>query len=206
VNQQLDSESAENSRVISDLTINLRELQDNNSALEKKKQQLLEEKELLEETNQKNAKEIESLKQRNTGLSETEAGLNSQIDGLKQEKERLTVELSQVKPDFDSRQKDFLQQQQNLEQEKKRLKASYQAIRLLIRENYLSTPETKIIEMIASRQGTMTIDILTASTGVQKGIIESIIGSLAKRGILEISESGEISVLKTITLFTGKED
>ncbi|MHA2294921.1 MAG: hypothetical protein ACXAEU_10470 [Candidatus Hodarchaeales archaeon] len=205
LNKKLDGQSSENSRSISDLTINLRESQEKKSALESKKKELLDEKELFEEASRKNAEEIESLQQKVSELSSNEKNLKERIETLKQEKEKLTGELSRVKPDFDKRQNELVQQKKERELERGKIDASFQAIRLLVQKDYLSTPETKIIEMIATQKGSLTVDILTVSTGLQKSIIENITGSLAKRGILEITDSGGITILKPMTLFTEKE-
>ena len=200
VSQQLDETSAENARRISDLNINLRELQEKKGGLEKKKRGLEEDSSLLEEAGRRNKEELERLQQHESGLTTEEAGLKEKTTGLQQEVDSLTTGLTQIKPDFDKNERKLHQKLEDKKRESERIEAAFKALTLLVQKKYLQTPEIKILEMIATQKGSMTTDILVRSTGLQKSIVETTLESLRKRNVMDISESGELTVLNPTTL------
>ncbi|MHA1448441.1 MAG: hypothetical protein ACTSP4_03350 [Candidatus Hodarchaeales archaeon] len=183
-NKKLDDESSDNSRLISDLNGRLKELQNSVAELEKKKQELDNERESLEAEDNRNIEEINSLKQKMAMLTKKDNGLKNEVSVLERDMKGITSDLERLLPKFRRKEEEILNQREELIKDKSKLLASFKAIRLLVQKKYLSTPELKVLEMIATQKGTMTTDILIASTGLQKDAVLNIITSLRKRYIL----------------------
>ena len=88
----------------------------------------------------------------------------------------------------------------SIQDEHEELTSKYWALRFLLREEIMSTPETKIVKALESKT-TSSIEEIQTETYLTRYRVEKAVEQLAARGVLKIeSENGSIKVVTPIKI------
>ena len=178
---ELAAESREKGKLESTNAAQSQTLVDTKAECEKLEQQVTAEEKQLE------ALEIEvrtierSLREKDENLGENDAKLKA-ID------EQYLDKIEELK-----------EKAKQAEEEVGILEAKYKALRYLLKENIITMPEAKVAMELKGRD-TTTIDHLAKTTFIGRIKVKDILEQLAKRGIIEFDNSGQVRVLKPIDL------
>ena len=168
---KLESTDAAQSQVLVDTKAECEKLEFQVSAEEKRLEELEDEVRTLERT----------LREKDVGLGESDAKLKAVDEQYLDKIEELKEKAKQT------------------EEEAGLLEAKFKALRYLLKENIITMPEAKVARELKERDST-TIDHLAKTTFIGRIKVKDILGQLAKRGIVEFDNSGQVRVLKPIDL------
>ena len=168
---KLESTNADQSQALANIKVEHEKLEQLVNAEEKRLEELEDEVRTLER----------SLREKDVGLGENDAKLKAVDEQYLDKIEELKEKAKQA------------------EEEASLLEAKYKALRYLLKENIITMPEAKVAMELKGRDST-TIDHLAKTTFIGRIKVKDILGQLAKRGIVEFDNSGQVQVLKTIDL------
>ncbi|WEU40271.1 MAG: hypothetical protein OdinLCB4_007335 [Candidatus Odinarchaeum yellowstonii] len=187
-------------RDLKDLESSLSRLNDKLNHLKTVQEKKLKEKEQLTEDYASLISEVEKYEANVKNLEKVCLELDKKIRVEEEKLEKAEHILNDLKTEIEKENKTLQQQRESELNELNRMKSLHKAVKYLLDNKMLKTPEYAIIEALIGKS-TVSLDYIQKTTLTKIDVVKNVVKALEKRGLLELNEStGQIKILKDLTV------